>query len=156
VVFLSFSELTVLDINAVPQTAPRTWQMYGHDHQRTGCADCPEDVLTAVGPDIDTDADAVTRVSFAAPYPNPIAGSATSFSFAVPVRAQVRLEIYDLRGQRVRSVVKEELGAGSHVVSWDGRGGEGQLLASGQYFARLTVRGPGVHEQLTRKITLLR
>jgi len=155
IVFVTATQLIVVDINQVGTSPTRTWPMYGHDPQRTGCSDCPEDVTTGIGND-DPEAatDGITRVRFAAPTPNPIAGP-TTFSFAVPVRAQVRLEIFDLRGARIATVMREEVGPGQHVLSWDSRDDQGRQLASGQYLARLQVRGPGVDNQLVRKITVL-
>jgi hypothetical protein len=153
VVALTDYDLVVFDVNNPPDSASRSWRMYGHDAQRTGCADCPEDVSTAVDPG--PDGERITRVSFAAPSPNPAAG-ATRFSYAVPTRAVVSLDVYDVRGARVSTVLREEFGPGHKILSWDGRGRHGAPLPSGVYFARLRVRGPGVNEELVREITLLR
>lgn len=151
IVFLSSWYLMVVDINQTANEDFRTWAMAGHDFQRTGCSDCPEDVVTPV---VD-DPEAVTLVSFAAPSPNPSSGSAT-FRFAVPGPAVVNLEVFDVRGHRVSLVTREEVDAGSQVVSWGGLDDRGAPLASGLYFARLRVQGPGIDEELTRKITLTR
>jgi hypothetical protein len=155
IVFLTNTQLVVVDVNHYEGIASYTWPMYGHDPQRTGCSDCPEDLISDVGPDgPEAGADGVTRVLFAPPTPNPIAGPAT-FSFAVPTRAQVRLEIYDLRGARVATVMREEVEPGRHVLDWIARDEQGRQLASGQYLARLKVRGPGVDNELVRKVTVL-
>ena len=97
----------------------------------------------------------VTRVSFAPPSPNPVAGRAT-FSYAVPVSAVVELSVYDLRGRRVALVKREEVIPGQHQIIWSGRDDAGRNLASGNYVAALRVRGPGIDEQLNRKVTILR
>ena len=73
-------------INNTETDPNRTWPMYGHDPQRTGCSDCLEDLVTAVDPD--DPVGGVTRVSFAPPSPNPTCGAAT-FRFALPLRAAV-------------------------------------------------------------------
>ncbi len=153
VVLLSSNWLHVLDMNNPPGPADQSWPMYGHDPQRTGCSDCPEDVTTAIDPE--PDGERITRVSFAVPSPNPVSGSAR-FSYAVPTRAVVSLEIYDLRGARVATVLREEFGPGRKVLSWNGRDNAGAPLASGHYFARLRVKGPDVNEELVRKLTVLR
>jgi hypothetical protein len=153
VVFVSDTQLLVMDINNTETDPHRTWPMYGHDPQRTGCSDCPEDLVTAVDPD--APGSGVTRVSFAPPSPNPSYGAAT-FQFALPVRAAVSLDIFDLRGRRVYTAYREETEPGVKTVDWHGRDKRGERLASGQYFARLRVRGPGVSELLTRKVTLVR
>ncbi len=156
VVFLTDTQLLVMDINNTQTEAFRTWPMYGHDPRRTGCSDCPEDVVTAVDPgDDETDGAALTRVRFAPPTPNPVQGT-TTFAFAVPVRAAVSLDIFDLRGRRVATVYREETEPGGKTIAWHGRGQGGEPLASGHYLARLRVRGPGIDQLLTRKVTILR
>ncbi|MEN8008095.1 MAG: FG-GAP-like repeat-containing protein [Candidatus Krumholzibacteriota bacterium] len=151
IVLISTAQLLVVDINSSPNDASRTWGMAGHDPRRTGCSDCPEDLVTPVEDDLD----AVTRVSFALPSPNPSSGHAT-FRFAVPGPAVVNLEVFDVRGHRVSLVTREEVDMGHHVVSWGGLSDRGAPLASGIYFARLRVQGPGINEELTRKIVLAR
>jgi hypothetical protein len=127
-----------------------SWPMEGYDAARTGCLDCPTLVPAALD-----DSEAVTHVSFAAPHPNPVTSGAV-FSFAVPVDAVAQIEVFDLRGRRVRTVTREEVGPGRHVTAWDGRDAEGRPLASGHYLARLRVRGAGVNTMQTRKITVIR
>ncbi len=154
IAFLSGTQLIVVDVNATPLVGRNKWHMYGHDPQRTGCHNCPEDLLSPVEQPQDGEA-VITRMSFAAPAPNPTSGP-TLFSFELPVRAQVRLDVYDVRGHRVRAVFKEEVPEGSHTLNWDGRDDSGQSLASGLYFAQLKVRGPGLNQEMSRKVNLLR
>jgi hypothetical protein len=149
-VALTNGQLLVMDLNQTETDASRTWPMYGHDPQRTGCSDCPQDVTTAVQSPVGT-----TRVSFAAPSPNPIIGS-TTFSYSIPVEAVVALDIFDVRGRRVYTVSRTEQTPGPHVVIWHGKNNRGQSLPSGQYLARLTVDGPGISDRQVRKITILR
>lgn len=151
IAFLTRDQLVVVDVGSPPSSPYNIWAMTGHDARRTGCADCPEDLLTPVPDDPET----VTRISFAAPNPNPVSSSAT-FSFALPVQAVIELAVYDLRGRRVAVIEREELIPGRHQITWNGRDGQGRDLASGNYVAALRVRGPGVNEQLSRKVTILR
>ncbi|MCP4291910.1 MAG: hypothetical protein GY780_08760 [bacterium] len=151
IAFLTLDQLVVVDVGAAPWSAINIWAMTGHDAKRTGCSDCPEDLLSP----IPEDPDVVTRISFAMPAPNPVAGQAT-FSFAVPVQAVIELAVYDLRGRRVALVKREEVIPGRHQITWNGRDDSGRSLASGNYIASLRVRGPGVDEQLNRKVTILR
>ncbi len=154
IVFLTLDQLVVVDVNHAPAPeAYRTWNMAAHDAANTGCSDCPEDLVSPVQDDAAEGG--ITRVSFAAPSPNPMSGPAT-FRFAVPVRAVVELAVYDVRGRRVALVQREESTPGRHVVEWNGRDGRGHPLASGNYLATLKVRGPGLDQTLTRKVTVLR
>ena len=65
--------------------------------------------------------------------PNPF-GLSTSISFDLPQPARVRVEIYDLQGARVKSLVDASMAAGRHVESWDGTDNAGMRSASGIYF----------------------
>ncbi|MCK9995467.1 MAG: S8 family serine peptidase [Candidatus Krumholzibacteria bacterium] len=79
-------------------------------------------------------------VTFIGAAPNPF-NPATSLKFSLPVGADVKLTIYDVSGRRVRSLVTGRLKAGHHEASWNGRDDAGRNVASGTYFARLTVGG---------------
>jgi len=156
VVVFTDTELYVIDVNNPNNSPTATWPMYGHDPQRTGCSDCPEDVTTAVADGNARDGEErVTRVSFAGAWPNPV-GASTTFGFAVPGRAVVSLEVFNLRGARVATVWREEIGAGRKMIGWDGRDDGGRRLAGGTYLARLRVVGPGVSSELVRKVVVLR
>ena len=148
IVFLTRDQLVVVDVGSAPSEPINIWGMAGHDAKRTGCSDCPEDLVTSVP----GDPGAVTRVSFAAPAPNPVSGRAT-FSYTVPVQAVVELSVYDLRGRRVALVHREEVAPGRHMITWSGQDDRGLPLASGNYVAKLRVRGPGLNQQLIRKVT---
>ena len=66
--------------------------------------------------------------------------------------AEIRAEIFDARGHRVRLLVQANLTAGKHRLTWDGRGDGGEELASGFYLCRISGSG----QVLTRKMTLLK
>jgi hypothetical protein len=71
-------------------------------------------------------------------YPNPFNPS-TTISFILSGDMEARLDIYNLRGQKVRSLQNGPLGKGKHTVTWDGRDGQGLSVSSGVYFSRLTT-----------------
>ena len=68
-------------------------------------------------------------------YPNPFNPS-TVITYALPVEAQVTLEVYNVVGQRVARLVNESVSAGIHYAQFDGSG-----LSSGSYMYRLTAKG---------------
>jgi hypothetical protein len=72
--------------------------------------------------------------------PNPF-NPQTRLSFVLQARGHAALEIYDLQGRLVRQIEVGALPAGLHEIAWDGRGGGGRPLASGEYVIRLTVDG---------------
>jgi Secretion system C-terminal sorting domain len=79
-------------------------------------------------------------------YPNPF-NPTTRISYSVPSRAQVTLRVYNILGQRVRTLVDEVLEAGDHVVTWDA-----SEFASGMYFYKLSAGAT----RLSRKMVLLK
>jgi hypothetical protein len=52
---------------------------------------------------------------------------------------RTRLEVFDVRGSRVRGLVDEWQAAGTRMLSWDGKDGAGRSVPSGVYLARLCV-----------------
>jgi aminopeptidase N len=77
-------------------------------------------------------------------YPNPFgsaingtSNSATLIQFNIPETAQVRLVIYNLLGQKVRTLRDEDFEPGSHVAQWDGRDDSGVRVGAGVYLYRI-------------------
>ena len=86
-------------------------------------------------------------------YPNPFNPS-TSLTFTVPTgaSADVRLEVFDVRGRRRRTLFKGEKKPGTYEIHWDGRNQEGAAVESGTYLARLTAG----QDRIVRKMILLK
>ena len=72
--------------------------------------------------------------------PNPFNPS-TTIQFDLSSAEHVRLEIYDVLGRRVRTLLNAELAAGLHEARWDGQGADGRTAAAGVYFYRLAAGG---------------
>jgi hypothetical protein len=84
-------------------------------------------------------------------YPNPFNPS-TSIRCYVPGESIVTLEIFDVSGQRVATLVNREKRKGYILVNWDGRDAKGNPVSSGVYLYKLTVpKGT-----LSKKMILLR
>ena len=77
-------------------------------------------------------------LSLAPNYPNPF-NLETHIEYALPDEARVRLEIYNVLGQRVRVLTDAVQETGFKKVAWDGRDDSERAAASGIYFVRLTV-----------------
>jgi hypothetical protein len=69
-------------------------------------------------------------------YPNPF-NPETEISYALPNACPVKLFVYNLLGQRVRTLVDEYQAAGHKSVLWDGTDEDGKQVASGVYFYRI-------------------
>ncbi|MFT5090906.1 MAG: flagellar hook assembly protein FlgD, partial [Planctomycetota bacterium] len=83
--------------------------------------------------------------------PNPFNAS-TVLRYELAQTAEVDLAVYNLIGQRVRTLVLGRVGAGLYQVPWDGVDGQGKAVASGLYFARLYADG----QEMIGKMLLLR
>ena len=84
-------------------------------------------------------------------YPNPFNPELT-VSYSIPQNADVEIAVYNIKGQKVRSLQNEYRDAGDHQVVWDGRNESGQSASSGLYFVRISC-GPS---ELIRKAILLK
>ena len=70
--------------------------------------------------------------------PNPFA-TLTKIPFALAKESQVRLEILDVQGRLVRTLLDEKLRGGVHSQEWDGRDELGAQVPNGLYLYRLVV-----------------
>ena len=86
--------------------------------------------------------------------PNPF-NPETTIRFTLARESQVRLEVFDVVGQRVLVLVEEQLPTGAHQVLWDGRGESGEPVSSGVYFCRLQAGyAEGEFTQVRRMLLL--
>ena len=71
-------------------------------------------------------------------YPNPFNPS-TTIAFDIPEgkEAYVRLNVYNIRGQMLRTLVNETMDEGSYKIEWDGKDNNGRYVSSGVYFYRI-------------------
>ena len=84
-------------------------------------------------------------------YPNPF-NAGTVIPFRLGAAGRVRIDIYNLLGQRVRRLLDEGRAPGLQKVRWSGTDDRGAPLSSGVYFYRLTTGDLAE----TRRCTLIR
>jgi flagellar hook assembly protein FlgD len=72
--------------------------------------------------------------------PNPFNPS-TQIAYTLPQAGAVRLVVYNLLGQQIRTLVEGDQGAGRYRVEWDGRDDQGRVVSSGVYVYRLVSAG---------------
>jgi hypothetical protein len=84
-------------------------------------------------------------------YPNPF-NPETTIRYQIHKPGTVKLEIYNLLGQIVRTLVDQSQNAGEHLASWDGRDDAGREVSSGVYLYRLKSGDL----LATRKLALIR
>ena len=88
--------------------------------------------------------------ALAYPYPNPF-NSATTLRFSLPEAGRAAVRIYNLQGQRIRTLVDEVLAAGPYRAVWDGRDDRGETVASGLYTVELRAS-----ERVSRRVAFVK
>lgn len=89
--------------------------------------------------------------SFISITPNPIADK-TTIRYSLPYAANTHISVYDVTGQKVKTLVAGKMLAGIHEISWEGLDDSGQSVSAGVYFVRMKAND----FQTSQKITLLR
>lgn len=93
------------------------------------------------------DAVAVTRLAGA--FPNPFRG-ASSVHFDLAREGEVTLEVFDVRGARVRTLARETRAAGRYQLAWDGRDDQGRATPAGMYVVRFAAAGHAATAKVVR------
>lgn len=101
---------------------------------------CPTTAVTPLGAES-------TRLGTIAP--NPFAtGTVIGFTLASAGRAE--LDVYDVRGRRVASILDRALAAGAHVARWNGADDSGRRVPAGIYFCRFAAGGRILMRRMVR------
>jgi flagellar hook assembly protein FlgD len=69
-------------------------------------------------------------------YPNPFNPS-TNIEYSIPIKGAVKLQIFDILGRSIATVVDEVQDAGIYHTTWTGKTNNGSAISSGVYFYRL-------------------
>jgi hypothetical protein len=91
-------------------------------------------------------------------YPNPFKLSesnrraGTTISYDLPLKSNVNLSIYNIKGQLVKSLINTYQTQGNHNVIWNGRDNNNKKVASGTYFYKVKASS----NEVTRKITMIK
>lgn len=84
-------------------------------------------------------------------HPNPFNPN-THIRFSLKEKTEVKLDIYNILGQKVTTLANEELSAGEHSLLWNGTDSKGSKVSSGVYFYKMQTPG----YQSTRKMVLMK
>jgi flagellar hook assembly protein FlgD len=99
----------------------------------------------------DEDTALPSRLTLRQNYPNPF-NPETIISFGLPGQSVVKLDVYDLLGRKVVTLMDNELQAGNHSIVWDGRDSDGNPVSSGVFFYNISTE----YGSKKAKMTLLR
>ena len=85
-------------------------------------------------------------------YPNPF-NPGTNISFDLPEKAKVVLQIFDLEGKLIKTLVDDQMAEGPYTFSWNGVNNSGQPVASGIYYYVLKT---DTGSQMAKRMILMR
>ncbi|MCK5076454.1 MAG: T9SS type A sorting domain-containing protein, partial [Calditrichia bacterium] len=71
-------------------------------------------------------------------YPNPF-NPTTTINYQLPKTVNVKLEIFNIMGQKIRTLINEKIEAGYQNVLWNGTNDHGVQVSSGMYFYKITA-----------------
>lgn len=69
-------------------------------------------------------------------YPNPF-NPTTTIKFAIPQQGNVKIEVYDIMGRLINTLINKDMNSGTYTVTWDGKNTNGQMVGSGVYLYRI-------------------
>jgi len=84
-------------------------------------------------------------------YPNPF-NPTTTINYSLKENSKVSLNIYNIKGQKVKQLVSDQVPSGEHSVVWDGRDDKNKPVGSGIYFYKLKV----ANFEKTKKMILMK
>lgn len=83
------------------------------------------------------DFDLFTKFLLLGIYPNPF-NTLTTIHYQVPQTGNMKLIVYDIIGRKVRTLIDGSVSADTYEIDWDGTDNDGNTLASGVYFCRIS------------------
>jgi len=73
-------------------------------------------------------------------YPNPFNPS-TTFEFSIQIDSKIDLSIFNVKGQKIRTLIQNDFAKGNHSILWNGKDDNGKSVSSGLYYYTLKVNG---------------
>ncbi|MDP8231636.1 MAG: T9SS type A sorting domain-containing protein, partial [Candidatus Zophobacter franzmannii] len=118
------------------------WMIFRGDLARTG----NYNLINYVENDEDLQIPIVTKLD--GNYPNPF-NPTTTINFALAKAQKVSLSVYNIKGQKVKTLINESRGVGKHSVIWDGLDENDKSVSSGVYLYRLKTGGRNYTEKMS-------
>jgi len=142
------AELTVAGPGAlddfIGENAQGEWEIWVSDNAGADLGTlhdwCVKVLASSPWVGVDDEFDAPMSYVLGGVAPNPF-NPVTNVSYGAPKPGEVDLAVYNIAGQRVKTLVDGHVEAGFHTVTWQGRDDHGHQVASGVYFCRMTAEG---------------
>ena len=133
IIIISLVLVLTVGLSTAPSKVPRegidALQVHRPDHSLD---------VGPVGIENDDNEMLPAKFSLSQNYPNPF-NPTTTISYQIPKSGNVKLEIFNIVGQKVRTLINKKQKADCYNVTWDGKNEAGNSIASGIYFYRLSV-----------------
>ncbi len=126
---LAVSNITAMNLIDLKRPAYSAWIMHRGNPGRSG------DMFNAMTDNNDLDVPQVNN-ALLGNYPNPF-NPETTISYSLKDAGHVSLEIYNLKGQKVRTLVNEKQSSGKHTIVWNGKDQNNSNVSSGIYFYKM-------------------
>ena len=81
-----------------------------------------------------------TNYSLSQNYPNPFNPS-TTISFTIQEDSNIEISLYNIKGQKIKSLLSDQITAGEHSIVWNGEDASGKKVGSGIYLYKLNMNG---------------
>lgn len=120
------------------------WTTYRGSYERTGNYMLFEHVAN-------NDQNAIVNVQLEQNFPNPF-NPETNISFSLPSSDKVEISIYNIKGQKVKTLCNLKMESGKHTLLWNGKDDKGNSVAAGIYFYQLNTN----KLKITHKMLLLK
>jgi len=69
-------------------------------------------------------------------YPNPF-NPTTTIEYKIPARSHVTISVYNILGEKIKTIINDIMPTGTHIIAWDGRNDKGEMVATGIYFYQI-------------------
>ncbi|MCK5052303.1 MAG: T9SS type A sorting domain-containing protein [Candidatus Cloacimonetes bacterium] len=80
------------------------------------------------------------NTNFISNYPNPF-NPQTTISFNLLEEGEIQLDVFNIKGQKIKSLLSNQIAAGEHSIIWNGEDASGKIISSGVYLYKLNVNG---------------
>ena len=101
----------------------------------------------AVGVNDESEKFTPSQFQISSAYPNPFNANIT-IEFILPERNDISVEIYDIMGRKVRTLINRNLLSGKHQLNWNGKTDSGATTGSGIYFVRINLNGSLINRKI--------